>query len=256
MMRGELRIFPVIGIGEVYAGDDLVTHLLDALEHTGQCLQTQDVVVVTQKIVSKAEGRVIRLAEVDNVSVFAQTVAATTGKDARMIEVVLRESRRIVRMDRGVLITETHHGFICANAGVDTSNVAGEDVVTLLPVDADASARVLREALAARANVDVAVVIADSFGRPWREGQVNIAVGVAGFDPLREYVGERDPYGMTLETSALAVGDELASAAELVMGKVDQIPMAIVRGFVPHRGQPTTGGVQRLLRDPSRDMFR
>jgi coenzyme F420-0:L-glutamate ligase/coenzyme F420-1:gamma-L-glutamate ligase len=166
---------------------------------------------------------------------------------------VLRESRRIVKMAQGVLITETHHGLICANAGVDESNIAGGRVVALLPTDPDRSAAELRATLQQRAGIDVAVIISDSFGRPWREGQINIAIGVAGLDPLRDYAGEADTHGYALQASRLAVGDELASAAELVMGKTDQIPAALVRGY---RYQPAAGSAQRLLRDPRFDLFR
>ncbi len=244
---------PVEGMGEVQPGDDLAGLLLAALAAQQQPLQPGDVLVVAHKVVSKAEGRIIRLSEITDPSPFAHTIAAQARKDARYQEVVLRESRRIVRMDRGVLIAETRTGLICANAGVDESNVAGDDVVLLLPENADQSARLLRAALLERAGVAVAVIIADSFGRPWREGQTNVAIGVAGMDPLVEYAGTQDPYGHTLEVSALAVGDELAGAAELVMGKVDQVPAAVIRGFAY---TPAEGSVRRLLRNPMTDLFR
>jgi coenzyme F420-0:L-glutamate ligase/coenzyme F420-1:gamma-L-glutamate ligase len=252
-MAGAVRIMPVEGMGEVQPGDDLAAVLLTALAAQQQSLQPGDVLVVAHKVVSKAEGRIVRLREITDPSPFAHTIAAQARKDARYQEVVLRESRRIVRMDRGVLIAETHTGLICANAGVDESNVAGDEVVLLLPEDADQSARLLRAALLERAGVAVAVIIADSFGRPWREGQTNVAIGVAGMDPLVEYAGTQDPYGYTLEVSALAVGDELAGAAELVMGKVDQVPAAVIRGFAY---TPAEGSVRRLLRNPMTDLFR
>lgn len=244
---------PVEGMGEVQPGDDLAGLLLAALAAQQQPLQPGDVLVVAHKVISKAEGRIVRLSEITDPSPFAHTIAAQARKDARYQEVVLRESRRIVRMDRGVLIAETRTGLICANAGVDESNVAGDDVVLLLPENADQSARLLRAALLERAGVAVAVIIADSFGRPWREGQTNVAIGVAGMDPLVEYAGTQDPYGHTLEVSALAVGDELAGAAELVMGKVDQVPAAVIRGFAY---TPAEGSVRRLLRNPMTDLFR
>lgn len=239
-------------MGEVAPGDDLAAVLLAALSQHHQRLEDSDVIVVTQKIVSKAEGRMVDLATITP-SDFAHNLAAQGRKDATYYEVVLQESRRIVKMDRGVLITETHHGLICANAGVDESNVQGERVVTLLPADPDQSAARLQTALSEQAGVQVAVIISDTFGRPWREGQLNIAIGVAGLDPLLDYSGIRDPYGYTMQASALAIGDELASAAELVMGKVDAIPAAIIRGY-PYA--PANGSAQRLIRSPKTDLFR
>ncbi len=156
-------------------------------------------------------------------------------------------------MDRGVLITETHHGLICANSGVDESNVAGGQAVTLLPVDPDRSAAALRETLRQRAGVDTAVIISDTFGRPWREGQVNVAIGVAGLAPLADYAEQQDGYGYTMHASLIAVADELASAAELVMGKIDAVPVAIVRGYAY---QPANGSARELLRAPEKDLFR
>lgn len=251
-MPGEVRIIPVHGIGEVAPGDDLATSILTALERQNLQLHDQDVLVVTQKIVSKAEGRIVDLATVEP-SAFAQIAAVQGQKDPAYYEVVLRESRRIVRMDRGILITETPHGLICANAGVDESNVAGGQIVTLLPLDPDASARALCASLHDRAGVDVAVIISDTFGRAWREGQVNVAIGAAGIAPLVDYAGTRDPHGMVLRASLLAIADELASAAELVMGKVDNVPLAIVRGY---RYVPADLGARPLIRAPERDLFR
>lgn len=252
-MRGELRILPIIGMGEVDPGADLTTLILEALAAHNQSLEPADVLVVTQKIVSKAEGRIVNLNEIENPSAFAHTLAQQGNQNARYYELVLRESRSIVRMARGVLITETHNGQICANSGIDESNVAGGGVVTLLPQNPDQSARNLRAAIQARLGIDVAVIISDSFGRPWREGQINIAIGVSGLDPLQEYAGLSDPYGYTLRMSAIAIGDELASAAELVMGKVDRVPAAIVRGFAY---TATESSAQRLLRNPAFDLFR
>ncbi|MCU0491044.1 MAG: coenzyme F420-0:L-glutamate ligase [Chloroflexaceae bacterium] len=250
-MQDELRILPVRGIGEVHPGDDLATVILAALAQHGRQLQTGDVLVVTQKIVSKAEGRLVNPEEVEP-SAFARQIAAQGRKPAGYQELVLRESRRIVKMANGVLITETHHGLICANAGVDESNIGGH-MVALLPEDPDRSAAQLRAQLRERAGVEVAVIISDTFGRPWREGQVNIAIGVAGIDPLTDYAGIDDPYGYTMQASAIAIGDELASAAELVMGKIDAVPVAIVRGF---RYTPAESSAKRLIRDPRFDLFR
>lgn len=251
-MAAELRIIPVRGIGEVRPGDDLAALILAALERHDQPLADGDVLVVTQKIVSKAEGRIVDPAQIEP-SAFAQAIAAQGAKDAAYYEVVLRESRRIVKMDRGVLIVETRHGLICANAGVDESNVAGGHVVTLLPLDPDGSAAALRAALRERAGVDVAVIISDTFGRPWREGQINVAIGVAGMAPLADYAGQQDGYGYTLRASVIAVADELASAAELVMGKIDAVPAAIVRGYAY---TPAAGSARALIRVPEKDLFR
>lgn len=237
------------GFPEVRPGDDLSALISEAARRD---LRSGDVLVVTHKIVSKAEGRLVDLREVEP-SALAKGYAASHGKDPRQIEVVFRESRRIVRMDRGIVISETHHGFVCANAGVDASNVPGDDTVCLLPLDPDASAARLREALADRLGVEVAVVVSDSFGRAWRHGITDVAIGVAGMDPVADYRGERDPYGYPMEASVLAVADELAAAAELVMGKTDRVPLAIVRGY-PYTPAPGTG--KDLLMPPERDMFR
>ncbi len=251
-MSADLRIIPVRGIGEVRPGDDLAATILTALALHDTPLQERDVLVVTQKIVSKAEGRIVDPTGVEP-SHLAEMAAAQGKKDARYYEVVLRESRRIVKMDRGVLVTETHHGLICANAGVDESNVAGGRSVTLLPIDPDASAAALHAALRERAGADVAVIISDTFGRPWREGQVNVAIGAAGLAPLADYAGQPDGYGYTMQATLIAVADELAAAAELVMGKVDAVPAAIVRGYAY---TPAVGSARELIRAPEKDLFR
>ncbi|HMQ32742.1 MAG TPA: coenzyme F420-0:L-glutamate ligase [Chloroflexaceae bacterium] len=252
-MQAEIRIIPVRGVGEVAPGDDLAGALLGALAGAGQALADGDVLVVTQKVVSKAEGRLVDPATVEP-SPFARQIAAQGRKDAGFQEVVLRESRRVVKMANGVLITETHHGLICANSGVDESNVAGGRVVCLLPEDPDASAARLRAEIKERAGVSVAVVISDTFGRPWREGQVNVAIGCAGIAPLSDYAGVDDPYGYTMHATLIAVADELASAAELAMGKVDRVPAAIVRGYAYTPSEEATA--RALLRDPRFDLFR
>ena len=245
------EVIGVAGIPEVRGGDDVARLIAEAAVRQGTPLATGDLLVVGQKIVSKAEGRIVRLADVTP-SPIAQSMAAGLARDARLVEVILRESRRVVRMDRGVLITETHHGWVCANAGVDQSNV-DVDCVALLPEDPDRSARALRETLRARPGVDVLVIVADTFGRPWREGLTNVAIGLAGFAPLRSYLGERDPAGRPLQATILALADELAGAAEPVMGKLDRIPAAIVRGLGL---TPSEEGSKPLLRDPARDLFR
>ena len=251
-MQSEIGIIPVRGIGEVRPGDDLAGMILSAITNQGTQLADGDILVVTQKIVSKAEGRLVDPRDVEP-SHMAHMVAAQGAKDAHHYEVVLRETRRIVRMDRGVLICETHHGFICANAGVDESNVAGGHMLTLLPVDPDASAERLRQFIREQLGIDLAVIISDTFGRPWREGQVNIAIGVAGMAPLADYAGQPDVYGYTMRATNIAVADEIASAAELVMGKVEAIPLAVVRGYAYPRAE---GNARLLVRAPEKDLFR
>src|SRR5919108_4852697 len=200
-MPPRYEVIGVEGIGEVRPGDDLARLVIEAATRQRTPLATGDVVVLSQKVVSKSEGRLLRLSEVTP-SPMATTFAAELGRDPRLIEVILRESRRIVRMDRGVLVTETRHGWVCANAGVDQSNVDA-DVVALLPVDPDGSGRAFRDAVRAQTRAGGHVIVADTFGRPWREGLVNIAIGVAGFAPLRSYLGERDPAGRPLQATIL-----------------------------------------------------
>ena len=247
-MKG-IEVLGVENFPEVRPGEDLNRMISGAVARD---LRPRDVLVVTHKIVSKAEGRLVDLRTVEP-STLAKGYAARYGKDPRQIEVVLGESRRIVRMDRGIIISETHHGFVCANAGVDASNVPGDDTVCLLPLDSDASAARLGDALAEDPGLEVAVVISDSFGRAWRHGITDVAIGVAGMDPVADYRGLNDPHGYPMEASVLAVADELAAAAELVMGKTDGIPLAIVRGY---SYSPTSGNARELLMPPERDMFR
>ena len=246
---GPVELLPVENFPEVRPGDDLAGMVGRAVEGT---LRSGDILVVTHKVVSKAEGRLVDLRSVEPAAL-AKEYATRWGKDPRQIEVVLRESRRVVRMDRGVVISETRHGFVCANAGVDASNVPGGDTVCLLPVDPDRSAAKLRAYLRDRLGVDAPVVVSDSFGRAWRFGITDVAIGVSGMYPLADYRGQNDPHGYPMEASVLAVADELAAAAELVMGKTDGVPVAIVRGY----DYPEGGGTgQDLLMPPERDMFR
>ena len=250
-MPPRYEVIGIEGIGEIHPGDDIARIVVEAAERQRTPLTSGDVVVLSQKIVSKSEGRLLRLTDITP-SQMATTFAAGLGRDPRLIEVILRESRRVVRMDRGVLVTETHHGWVCANAGVDQSNVDAE-VVALLPVDPDGSARAFRDGVRTRTRAEVHVIVADTFGRPWREGLVNIAIGVAGFAPILSYLGQQDPAGRPLQATILAVADELAAAAEPVMGKLDRIPAAIVRGLAL---QASEEGSKALLRDPARDLFR
>jgi coenzyme F420-0:L-glutamate ligase/coenzyme F420-1:gamma-L-glutamate ligase len=246
-----MTIVPVAGLPEVAAGSDLAALLKTAMQRLQLQLVETDVLVVTQKVVSKAEGRVVRLDAVTP-GPEATRVAEQTGFEPRHVQVILDESVRIVRIARQVLITETRQGFVCANAGVDRSNAGARDQVILLPVDADASAARLRSDMARLLGVSVGVVISDSFGRAWREGQVNVAIGAAGVNCLADYRGARDGEGYQLHGTMLATGDELAAAAELVMRKLDRAPAALVRGL-DVRGD---GDARVLRRDPALDLFR
>jgi len=250
-MPPRFEVIGVAGLPEIARGDDLGPLVVDAARAQGTPLAAGDLLVVSQKIVSKTEGRIVRLDQV-TVSPRAQALALEIDRDPRLVEVILGESRRIVRTAKGVLIVETHHGWICANAGVDQSNVDA-DTACLLPLDSDASARALRSRIAALTGHTLGIVIADTFGRPWREGLVNVAVGLAGFEPIVSYLGETDPAGHVLQATILALADELASAAEPVMGKLDRIPVAIIRGV---KWTAAEADSRPLLRDPSRDLFR
>jgi len=229
-MPPEIRVIGVEGIPEVQPGDDLGTMLVEAAQRQGTPIETGDVVVVTQKIVSKSEGRVVSLEGVVP-SALALEISEGHRRDPRHTELILRESKRIVRMDRGTIISETHHGFNCANAGIDASNIPGENTVALLPVDSDLSARGIRDTIRTRTGAEVAVIVSDTFGRPWRNAAANVAIGVAGFNPLLSYVGQEDSHGNMMYTTVIAVADELAATAELVTGKVLGVPVSIVRGY-------------------------
>ncbi len=247
-----LAILAVRGIPEIRPGDDLAREIVRAFGAQGERLRRRDVVVVAQKVVSKAEGRLVRLADVV-ASAEAARYAAAHHKDPRVVEVVLRESKSVVRMERGVIISETHHGFVCANAGVDRSNAGAPDTVVLLPQDPDASARRLRDALRALSDVDVAVIVSDTFGRAWREGHANVAIGVAGLPALLRYAGQHDPEGYELRVTEIALADEIAAAAELVMGKLKRCPVAVVRGLEYADSEETA---QAYVRPRERDLFR
>jgi len=246
-----VSIYPVPGLPEISRGAALARLIVDGLTRVGLSLEAGDVVVVTQKIVSKAEGRVRSLSEVQP-SARATEIGHRIGFDPRHVEVILDESVRVVREAPRVLITETRHGFVCANAGVDRSNTGGQDLVVLLPEHPDGSAARLRDGLREITGATVGVVISDSFGRPWREGQVNVAIGAAGVVALRDYRGDQDPAGYQLQGTELGVVDELASASELVMGKLDRVPVALIRG-AKVAGE---GTVRSLLRNPATDLFR
>ena len=248
-----LSVIGVTGIPEIQPGDDIAALALEAAHAQGTPLEPGDVVVFTQKIVSKAEGALVDLRTVEP-SPLALEFARLYEKDARLVEVVLGETSRIVRMDRGVLIVETKHGFVCANAGIDASNVPGNDIVSLLPREPDASARRLRSSLMTAAGFPVAVVVSDTFGRPWRMGNTDVAIGVAGIHPMRDYRGETDPHGYELRVSVSAIADEIASAAELTAGKLSMVPVVIVRGC--EYVSDDEAGSAPLLRPAAQDMFR
>jgi len=249
----EIRIIGLETIPIVGEGDDVGALICEAAEREGVRIEDGDIVVVSHIVISRAEGRVVDLRTVEP-SAFARGVAEAMGKDPRLVEVVLRESRSIVRMGDGHLICETKHGFVCANAGVDRSNVPGEDQVALLPEDPDASARRIRERIRELTGRDVAVLICDTHGRPLRRGTINVAVGVAGLEPIWDRRGDKDLFGYTLKVTQVAVADELASAAELVMGQADEgIPVAIIRGYPFRRSEEATA--RALVRPREEDLF-
>ena len=246
-----VEIFPRPGLPEVRPGDDIARQIAQAARAQGVPVLEGDVLVIAQKIVSKSEGRIVQLDQVTP-SQRAREWADSWSKDARVIELVLRESKRIVRMERGVIIAETRHGFICANAGVDVSNT-DEGTAILLPEDPDASARELQTRLSEAFSCHVGVIVSDTFGRAWREGLVNVALGVAGLAPLRDYRGRSDANGKPLQATVIAIADELAAAAELVMGKADRIPVALIRGA---KLETRSGSGTDLIRPPKKDLFR
>lgn len=247
-----VRIIGLKTLPEIHPGDDLVRLVVEAAVREDARIQRGDVIVLAQKIVSKAEGCIVDLAGVAPSSL-ARTWARKVGSDPRLIEVVLRESRRILRMDERVLIAETRHGFVCANAGVDHSGVAGRHRVTCLPADPDSSARRFAAGIRRRLGVTVAAIVSDTFGRPWRLGLVNVAIGAAGLRVLEDLRGTRDAHGHRLRATILAVADELAAAAGLAMGKSARVPAVILRGASCRAGN---GRARQLIRPANEDMFR
>ena len=249
----DVRVIGIAGMPEIRPGDDLAGLLLDAAAAQNTPIEEGDILVVTQKVVSKVEGKVVSIEGVE-ASPLAITITEGHRRDPRHTELILRESKRIVRMDRGVIIAETRHGFYCANAGIDASNIPGSDTVCLLPDDSDASARRIRQAVHERMGLPVAVIVSDTFGRPWCNGAANVAIGVAGIEPLLSYVGQEDAHGNILHTTEIAIADELAAAAELVTGKSLGVPVTIIRGY--EYAPAEDASIQRLLRTGDRDLFR
>lgn len=249
---GEIRILPIVVSGEIRPGESLSQKLVAAVHIRGLRFQHGDILVVKHKVVSKSEGALVALDEI-HPSQASRAWAQRYGLDARVRELALRESRRVVRRKQKVLITETKHGLICANSGVDVSNVDGGKHAVLLPENPDGSAAKLRRELKKQLGVEIAVIVSDSFGRPWREGLTEVAIGVAGMRPLIDYRGRRDPHGYSLHATVDAVADELACAAGLVCGKLENAPACIIRGFSFRRGK---GSARELIRPAQTDLFR
>jgi coenzyme F420-0:L-glutamate ligase/coenzyme F420-1:gamma-L-glutamate ligase len=251
-VTSRLELIGLDGIPEVGPGDDLAAFIEDAAAASDVGLTDGDVVVVTQKVVSKSEGRLVELATVEP-SAFARSWASLWDKDPRQVELVLRESASIVRMGPGgLIISRTRHGLVCANAGVDVSNVGGGEVASLLPEDPDASADRLREGLRSRTGTSPAIIISDSFGRPWRNGIVNVAIGSAGIEALLDLRGTPDASGREMQATVIAVADELATAADLAGGKVEQRPVVVIRGY---SWRPSDAGASVLVMEAERDLF-
>jgi len=248
-----IQVFEVKGLPIIKKGDDLAELICKAAEKQRTPLKDNDVIVVTHVVASRAEGSTVNLDEIVP-SEFAKTVAKQLDKDPALLEVILRESKSIRRMGDGHLIAETKHGFVCANAGVDQSNVPGERMVAPLPKNPDRSARVIRGRIKKLTGKDVAVIISDTHGRPFREGEINVAVGVAGINPIRDRRGETDLFGYVLRVKQTAIADELASAAELVIGQANEgIPAAIIRGYPHSRSEKATA--KMLIRKRKKDLF-
>jgi coenzyme F420-0:L-glutamate ligase/coenzyme F420-1:gamma-L-glutamate ligase len=247
-----IQIFGLRKLPLIKEGDNIADSIVKAASDEQVTIQNRDVIVIAQKIVSKAEGGIIHLKSVTP-SPMAEEIAKTSGKDPRHVEVILQQTAKIVRRKDAHLIVQTRHGFVCANAGVDRSNVEDPDTISVLPVDADQSARAIRARIHELTGADVGVIVSDTFGRAWRIGQVNVAIGVDGLPPITDYRGQKDMFGYVLNVTQMAVADEIASAAELVMRKSDGVPVAIVRGF---EYTPGSGSAQELIRPEEEDLFR
>ena len=242
----ELQLIPVEIKEEIDTNSNLVGLILES-----STINDGDILVFSQKIISKNEGRIVDLSSV-NVSILANGIASSYEKDSRLVELILSESKMIVRMENGVIIVETKHGFVCANAGIDDSNVK-DGYVTLLPNDPDKSAELLKNEIEQKTGKNIAVLISDTFGRPFRLGQTNIAIGIAGMEPILDYKGRADTFGKTLQVTAIAVADELCAASELVMGKIKKCPITIIRNY---KFDFSDGSIQKIIRPEPEDMFR
>ncbi|MFQ5918930.1 MAG: coenzyme F420-0:L-glutamate ligase [Thermoplasmata archaeon] len=249
-----VEIWGIETIPEVREGDSLVALIEEGIRSSGRDLQDDDILVVSQKIVSKAEGETYRPEDLSPTPA-AQALAEGRSNAPEHVELILRETARMVRMDleRGILIAETQHGYVCANAGVDRSNVGEGGTYTALPRDPDASARRLRRGLQEGLSVRIGVIISDSFGRPWRKGSTDVAIGVAGLSPLQDYRGQHDRHGYKLHSTVVALADEVASAAELAKGKLEEVPIAVVRGVAFRHAE---GSIQDAIRPTEEDLFR
>jgi coenzyme F420-0:L-glutamate ligase/coenzyme F420-1:gamma-L-glutamate ligase len=251
-LSSEIRLIPIRGIPEIRPGDDIGMMIMRSAQKMRLKLSDGDIIAVAQKVVSKAEGRLVNLESVTP-SEFANEIGRKQQRDPRLVEVILSESASIIRSDDRVLITETKHGFVCANAGVDRSNVVGKDWVSLLPVAPDDSALLLKTRLAELLEVNVGVIITDTFGRPWREGLTNVAIGVAGVKPLKDFRGKNDDHGKELSATVLAIADDIAAASGLLMRKTARIPVVLMRGYYFDHGE---GGARDMIRPRERDLFR
>jgi coenzyme F420-0:L-glutamate ligase/coenzyme F420-1:gamma-L-glutamate ligase len=247
----KLELIGVEGMPEVKPGDNLTSLILSAVKKQKIIIKNKDIVVITHKIISKSENRLYKLKPI-NPKNSTFKIAKTTKKDPRLVEIIFKEAKNIIKIKRNTIIAETRHGFICANAGIDKSNIPYKDTISLLPLHPDKSAKQIRNEIKKRIKKDVAVIISDTFGRPWREGQTNIAIGISGINPIKNYIGEVDTYGYTLRSTAIAIVDELSSAAELIMGKVEYIPVVIIRGYKFING----GSIKDLIRTRKKDLFR
>ncbi len=251
-MKLTLKIFPIPGIPEIKKGDNLAEIILESAIQNHISLEDGDILIITQKIVSKAEGCVHDKAGI-KVTPFAKQMSEYTGHTPEYMELVLRNSKRIVRMSNGLVISQTHHGFVMANSGVDSSNSGGKDLLVTLPEEPDKSAQQLKNSLDVLTGKKIAVIISDTFGRPWRNGQVNMAIGIAGLKPIIDYRGMKDNDGREMKATQIAVADELSSAAELVSGKTKRLPVVIVRNY---QFDHAPGTARDLIREEERDIFK
>lgn len=248
----KVEIISILINDDIRDGDDIGNLILKSIKEKKESLKENDVIVITHKIVSKSEGRTIDLTKIIP-SEESKKISSRTGKDPKLVELIISQSNEIIKIQREIIITETKHGFVCANSGIDTSNVGNSNHVVLLPVDPDKSAREIRNYIRSKTKTNVAVIISDTFGRPFRKGQVNVAIGVAGINPIKSYIGDSDMYGNILRVTEIAIADEIASAAELVMGKSLRVPVTIVRGYDFSSTDASMSTVTRAKKD---DLFR